>query len=461
MKSFFNGLKKVFGFTLRHRITKGWKTTTLLIMILCFALPFGIMSFIEYSNKNAKPETTISDVYVADLTDGAEFDFSIFNMLATSSGDEAYTSIDYHSLDTDEEAISGAESSATALALVIKTDENDEFHASVIVPDNSELSTSDADHYSDFLNNMFSVFAIAKSGTTVNDSSDLGAISYKYSYYKNTDGVDTLVSGDDADTEQNAEASVKETLGYILPYVNIMLLYFLILFYGQGTANSVVLEKSSKLMDMMLVSIKPEALVIGKVLANAVTCVLQIGLWVISLIGGFAAGIQAVKFINPNSDMLILKMLSAGGVLSTIFTPVNILFFILYVAVGLLLYLAIASIGGAIASKQEDLSMTNGVFVVILVVSFLATLGGGFTADYDSMAAAGILDWIPFTSILVSPSHLLIGSISVVEASISLAIVVITSFLGMALAGRIYKAMSMYKGNVPNLYQLFSMIFSK
>lgn len=461
MKSFLNGLKKVFGFTLRHRITKGWKTATLLIMILCFALPVGIMSFIEYTDKNAKPEAAISDVYVADLTGGTEFDFSIFNMLAASSGEEGYSAINYHTSDTDEEAISGAETGATALALVIKTDENDEFHASVIVPDASVLSESDASHYSDFLSNLFSVFTIAKSGVSLSDSSDLRAISYKYSYYQNTDGVDTLISGDDADTKQNAEASVKETLGYILPYVNIMLLYFLILFYGQGTATSVVLEKSSKLMDTMLISVKPEALVLGKVLANAVTCVLQTGLWVISLIGGFAAGVQAVKFINPSSNMQILSMLSSGGVLSTIFTPVNILFFILYVAAGLLLYLAIASIGGAIASKQEDLSMTNGVFVIILLISFMATLGGGFTVDYDSMAAVGILDWVPFTSILVSPSHLLIGSISIVEACISLAIVVITSLLGMVVAGRIYKAMSMYKGNIPSAKQLFSMIFSK
>lgn len=45
MKSFLNGLKKVFGFTVRHRLTKGWKTATLIVMLLCFALPLGIMSF--------------------------------------------------------------------------------------------------------------------------------------------------------------------------------------------------------------------------------------------------------------------------------------------------------------------------------------------------------------------------------------------------------------------------------
>lgn len=462
MKSFFNGLKKVFGFTVRHRLTKGWKTATLLVMLLCFGLPLGIMSFMEYSDKNAAPSATVSDVYTADLTGGNAFDFSTFNAIASAAQNNTYASISYHSFDTDTEALAASESdTGNALAVVITSDE-DGYHASVIVPEASALSLDDADDYSDFLNSAFSVFTIAKSGASISDLTALGNSSYNYSYYKNENGTDTLVSGDDADTMQNAEASVNNALGYMLPYINIMLLYFLILFYGQGTANCVVLEKSSKLMDTMLISVKPEAMVIGKVLAQAFTCVIQIGLWLVSLFGGFAAGIWAVKTINPDTTMPLIEMFAPNGLLANVFTPVNIVFFLLYLTVGLLLYLAIASIGGAMASKQEDLSMTNGVFVIILLISFFATLGSGsFTGNYDSMGAVGILDWIPFTSILVSPSHLLLGSITIAQACGSLAIVVVTALLLMAFAGRAYKAMSMYKGNIPNAKQLFSMIFSK
>lgn len=85
MKSFLNGLKKVFGFTVRHRLTKGWKTATLIVMLLCFALPLGIMSFLEFTQKSDTPSAVISDVYTADLTDGNAFDFSVFNMIAKSS----------------------------------------------------------------------------------------------------------------------------------------------------------------------------------------------------------------------------------------------------------------------------------------------------------------------------------------------------------------------------------------
>lgn len=79
-------------------------------------------------------------------------------------------------------------------------------------------------------------------------------------------------------------------------------------------------------MDTMLVSVKPEAMVIGKVLAQAFTCVIQIALWVIGLCGGFAAGIWAVKTINPDTTMPLIQMFGHMGLLSSIFTPVNILF---------------------------------------------------------------------------------------------------------------------------------------
>ena len=294
MKSFLNGLKKVFGFTVRHRLTKGWKTATLIVMLLCFALPLGIMSFLEFTQKSDTPSAVISDVYTADLTDGNTFDFSVFNMIAKSSGNETFASISYHSFDTDEDALAAAETDTGNALVVVVTSDEDGFHTSVILPEASALSMDDADDYSDFLSQMFSVFAVAKSGASISDLTALGGISYKYSYYESQNGTDTLVSGDDANSEQNADATVKNVLGYMLPYVNIMLLYFLILFYGQGTANCVVLEKSSKLMDTMLVSVKPEAMVIGKVLAQAFTCVIQIALWVIGLWGGFAAGIWAV-----------------------------------------------------------------------------------------------------------------------------------------------------------------------
>ena len=97
--------------------------------------------------------------------------------------------------------------------------------------------------------------------------------------------VDVSVTGG-----RSGEGQAADVLSMVLPFVSLMLLYFLVLLYGQGTAASVLLEKTSKLMDLFLVSVEPTAMVLGKVLATALAGLLQLAVWILSLMGGFAAG---------------------------------------------------------------------------------------------------------------------------------------------------------------------------
>ena len=97
--------------------------------------------------------------------------------------------------------------------------------------------------------------------------------------------VDVSVTGG-----RTGEGQAADVLSMVLPFVSLMLLYFLVLLYGQGTAASVLLEKTSKLMDLFLVSVEPTAMVLGKVLATALAGLLQLTVWILSLMGGFAAG---------------------------------------------------------------------------------------------------------------------------------------------------------------------------
>lgn len=456
MKSFFSQVKKVFIFTARHRmITKGWKYVTFLIAFLCIAVPAASMSAVEFfSSKKQLSSFVLDDVYVNDLTGNAEFDFSIFNHFAEASGQEAFQSVRYH-LCTDSviDYDTTSDSSDCSLLLVFEN-EDGTLHVSVIPIASTDMDIADA--YRDFINELIPLYIVARTGAPVEALTSLSSITYEYSLPEDDfSSDDTIVSN----PSQSVNSEIKEILGFLLPYLNIMLLYFLILFYGQGTATCVILEKTSKLMDTLLISVKPQAMVVGKVLAQAFCCVVQIFLWVICIYAGFALGVKLVYLINPESTMDILSMLDASGILGNIFTPVHVLFFILYLAAGLLLYLSLSAIGGSLASKQDDLNMTNVIYVMVLLISFFATLSQD-TLSGKLQTSATLLDWIPFTSILVAPSHLLIGSLTIVQSCLSLFIVFITSLLIMLLSGRIYKVMAMYKGNIPSVRKIFSMIFS-
>ncbi len=71
-----------------------------------------------------------------------------------------------------------------------------------------------------------------------------------------------------------AHDGLRDILGFVIPYLNTMLLYFFVLFYGQGVAQSVITEKTSKLMEFFLISVCPSAMILGKLAASSPSAVL-------------------------------------------------------------------------------------------------------------------------------------------------------------------------------------------
>ena len=93
-------------------------------------------------------------------------------------------------------------------------------------------------------------------------------------------------------------------------------------------------------------------MVLGKLLAITATGIMQLFSWIISLVISFAAGTAIVKSINPETDMFIIKIFDILGTLvNGIFSPANCIMAIFMVISGMLLYCALAAIGGALASK--------------------------------------------------------------------------------------------------------------
>ena len=116
---------------------------------------------------------------------------------------------------------------------------------------------------------------------------------------------------------QTGEGEAMGLLSMLLPFASLMLLYFLVLLYGQSTAASVILEKTSKLMDLFLVSVEPGAMVLGKVLATALAGLLQLAVWASGLAGGFAIGGAVVR--QTGVTLPLLEVLKGVGRLKGLF----------------------------------------------------------------------------------------------------------------------------------------------
>ena len=97
------------------------------------------------------------------------------------------------------------------------------------------------------------------------------------------------------------------------------------------------------------------------------------------------------------------------------------------------------------------------LFTMILIISFFCTLSTGAMTG-DMSAGLSWLDLVPFTAVLVTPSRILLDMITLTEGLLSLAILLIVTFVFIWFAGKIYKMMSLYKGNLLKPAEIFAML---
>lgn len=439
------GFGTIFWFTfVQHVKQKGYRNVTIIVAVLCLLLPAVIMPAIEYFKEDEAYESKVNKVYVVEKDEKADkgTDYGVLR----SVDPERFADVVYETENSVEAAAKKAEADGYSVVLVVDHQEKG-YRLDVLLPDETKLNKKDADAYEAFLSGAFRHILIQKSGLAAAQIAEM------------TMPIETVWRDSSVPADESDEyAEAKSILAMVLPYLNIMILYFMILAYGQGTANAAIMEKSSKLMDLFLVSVKPQAMLLGKVFATTATGVLQIFLWIGGLFGGFALGGYFTKMVNPKTDMALIQLMDTFGEFSGMFTVSGVVLALLMLAAGLLLYCSLAAIGGAVAEKPEDLSTTNMLFVLVLLISFFATLFAGGTGSGVPWDGVTWQVWMPFTAILAAPTKILLGAMSVPEAALSLGIVVATATLITVIAGKIYKMMSLYKGNPPGPKKLVEML---
>lgn len=411
---------KIFSFTLRMQMgTRGYKTlTALLALLFLLAIP-GILLF---ADAQSGPVVHSTEIALAVHTDGV--DYAPLTEIDTA----LYADVEYREAATIDEAKALCADNPHSVIVAV-----DGGVVSVILPEGTEIARSDAEAFGEFLAALYPFLA-----------SPVEAAPPAYTAHAVT-----------ASPADHAE-STRSAFAMALPYVVMMLMYFMMLIYGQGVANGVISEKMSKLMDLFLASTRPASMVLGKTLAIALAGILQTFVWMGAAVGGFALGAWLVKLVNPATSLGIISFFDRLGSTANLFSPAGFAVAIMIVVAGFLLYCALASIGGAMAEKPEDLSVTNILFTIVIVASFFACI---FTGDSAGMVSENpALGYIPFTAILVAPSRVLLGEMTIAQGLLSFGIIAAFAFVLMLAAGKIYTMMAFYRGNPPTPAKMLRML---
>lgn len=201
----------------------------------------------------------------------------------------------------------------------------------------------------------------------------------------------------------------------VMPY----LFYFLLIMGGSYMMRSVVAEKENRTVEILLLSLEPTQLMIGKIIAMSVIIVIQLIVWV----GG---------------GMLILdRAATVMQFTSFAFPPSFFVWAILFLLLGYLLFAAIMSAVGALATNARE----GGQAIWILVIPLMPTLMfGPLFAEEPNHPLVIALSLFPFSSPSAMVTRLAVGAVPAWQLVVSLLALVGTTWLFIVLAGRFFKS---------------------
>jgi len=245
--------------------------------------------------------------------------------------------------------------------------------------------------------------------------------------------------------------SVDEILGkdaaqsFLISYILLFAVYMLVIMYGQMVSTSVAREKDNRTMEILITSTKPDALIVGKVLANGVAGLLQF-LFILSVaLFGY--------FLNkPNFPDVVNSMLF--GSLSWD----SIVVFLIFTALGYLMYLFVYASLGSLVSKLEDVGSSVSIITVLFVVAYMIGILG--LNDPTSLMLK-IASYFPFTAILSMPIRYFLTEVSVIELSISLILMAATTWFLAVFSIRIYRLGSLSYGNKMSFVKAVNAILNR
>lgn len=235
---------------------------------------------------------------------------------------------------------------------------------------------------------------------------------------------------------------------FIVAYAMGFLLYFAVLMFGTRTMTSVIEEKTSRVMEVLVSSLTPFQMLMGKVLGVGAAGLLQMAIWGVSawLIASQATHLAGLFGIAP-ATVAAFAIPPIGGTLVVVF--------LLYFALGFLLYGALyAAVGSTCNSIQETQQYSFLVTLPILLgfMSVFAVIG-------DPTGTLGtVLSYVPLFAPFVMPVRWSLTSVSVANLAGSLVLMVLTVWACVWLAARIYHTGILMFGKKPTFRELWRWI---
>ncbi len=241
---------------------------------------------------------------------------------------------------------------------------------------------------------------------------------------------------------ENLGVSQMDTFFYT--YALIMALYMAILIYGQLVATSVATEKSSRSMELLITSARPNSLLFGKIIGSGLAGLVQMA----AIFG------SAIVFYNVNEASW-----QGNQIIASIFNmpPAIVGFALLFFVLGYFLYAFMFGAIGSLASRTEDVNTTVLPVMFGFIIAFMVVMMSMASGNIDN-AIMKFCSYLPFTSPMAMFVRIAMSSPAWHEIVISVIILIASSWLIGVAAARVYRLGVLMYGKPPKLGELIHVL---
>ena len=228
-------------------------------------------------------------------------------------------------------------------------------------------------------------------------------------------------------TEQILGKDAEDNYWYC--YALVIVIFMMIILYGVMVATSVTVEKSNRSIEVLVTSIDAKYLLFGKVFAGATAAIVQLGLILAAVLGGY--GMNHTFW----GDALDMVLDIPGEVLAA---------FAVFGIGGFLFYAFLYGAMGALVSKTEDINKTAGTLQMAIMLVYFVVL---FQLQNPDGIVMKVCSFLPFSSYSAMFVRIGMGTVAMWEIVVS-AVILFASIFGVGwLAAKIYRMGTLRYGN--------------
>lgn len=433
-KSSITGWKDIYSFTLVQTLKNKTFVISYVIMLVIVLAMVPVINLITSNSEEDIGKSSVEKVYVINETNIPSMDYAVI------AEDETLSHIVFE--DTSEEhgviAARIEEQENDAVILII-SDAMGLFSMHLEKTTKGSVEDSDLEYLSNIISATYKDYALNVMGITNEQLALINAPVY------------SIVSNADAGGEVIMEEDTSITSGeYWFIYALLFIVMMVNIMASTQIATSIVTEKSTKVIEYILVSVRPLAIIVGKILAMLTVVILQMG----SLFLASAISLKLPALITGKEADGIMKFIPTD--LFHNFNVFTVILCLLSIGLGLMFYGTLAGLAGSTISKLEELNEGLTLFTFTNIIGAYIGIGAANVLMVSGTNAFVTFAFLfPLSSPFLMPGAILLGKISIPLVALAVVLQIVFVILLAKFVAGIFEILILHNGNKIKVTELF------